>query len=78
MCSSLNNTVSVNKEFTFHFKKMITLRLTVLSKNGTTTERKCNGHTIQKRNGTYKKRNRMYRYYTSAKQFSRVSVTVFE
>ena len=47
--------VPVNKRFTFHFKETIVLWLTVLSKNGTTTERKRNGHAIQKWNGTYKK-----------------------
>ena len=51
-------TVPVNKKFTFRFKKTIVLRLTVLSKNGTTTERKRNGHAIRKRNGTYKKTER--------------------
>ena len=53
-----NATVPVNKKFTFRFKKTIVLRLTVLSKNGTTTERKRNGHAIRKRNGTYKKTER--------------------
>jgi len=48
-------TVPVNKKFTFRFKKTFVLRLTVLSKNGTTTERKRNGHAIRKQNGTYKK-----------------------
>ena len=51
-------TVPVNKKFTFRFKKTIVLRLTVLSKNGTTTEKKRNGHAIRKRNGTYKKTER--------------------
>jgi len=48
-------TVPVNKKFTFRFKETIVLRLTVLSKNGTTTEGKRNGHAIRKRNGMYKK-----------------------
>jgi len=43
-------TVPVNKKFTFCFKKTIVLRLAVLSKNGTTTERTRNGHAIRKRN----------------------------
>jgi len=33
------STVPVNKKFTFRFKKTIVLRLTILSKNGTTTEK---------------------------------------
>jgi len=58
--------VPVNKKFTFRFKKTIVLRLTVLSKNGTTMERKCNGHAIRKWNGTYKKteRNVLQTVYT--------------
>ena len=83
------STVPVNKKFTFRFKKTIVLRLTILSKNGTTTERKCNGHAIRKRNGTYKKTERTTdrlhtKCKTSAKRFSRVScsfrvsVAVFE
>ena len=55
MVSVLAHTVPINKKFTFRFKKTIVLRLTILSKNGTTTERKRNGHAIRKRNGTYKK-----------------------
>jgi len=47
-------TVPVNKKF----KRTIVLRLTVLSKNGTTTERKRNGHAIRKQNGTVKKTER--------------------
>jgi len=59
-------TVPVNEKFTFRFKKTIVLRLSVLSKNGTTTERKRNSHTIRKRNGTYKKmeRNVLQTVYT--------------
>ena len=58
-------TVPVNKS-TFRFKKMIVLRLTVLSKNGTTTEKKRNGHAIRKRNGMHKKpkRNVLLTVYT--------------
>ena len=71
------------KKFTFRFKKTIVLRLTVLSKNGTTTERKHNSHAIRKRNGTYKK-NRTERTTNRlhSKQYRRsvknVSEAVFE
>ena len=76
-------TVPVNKKFTFRFKKTIVLRLTVLSKHGTTVERKRNGHTIWKQNGTYTKTERnilrtVYTWSVKKRQRSsfRVSVAV--
>ena len=85
MYITLVSTVLVNKKFTFRFKKTIVLQLTVLSKNGTTTERKRNGHAIRKRNGTYKKneRNVLRTVYTrSVKKLQRSSfrdsIAVFE